>query len=379
VLKVLHVITGLETGGAETSLVRLIAAMGPSVLHSVVSLTSRGTQASAIERLGASVHALNWPRSVPGPSAMRALLLHTRSIQPDVVHGWMYHGSLAASSAAWACARTPRVIWGVRHALDAWSCESPRLRRTIRLSALSSRSAQHIVYNSERARRQHEALGFRADRSVVIPNGFDLMRFAPDQASRSRIRAELRLPPDAPLVGLVARVDPLKDHATFLAAACITARHRPDVHFVLAGRGTDAPGTPLQAQIAAAGLAERVHCLGERRDVPELFASFDIAALTSLSEGFPNTVGEAMACGTPCVATSVGDVAEIVGDAGIVVPPGDPTATARAWCELLARSAAERTALGARARSRIGAQFAMSGVAARFLALYRVTSRAQAA
>lgn len=207
VLNVSHVITGLETGGAETSLVRLIAAMGPSVLHSVVSLTSRGTQASAIESLGASVHALNWPRSVPGPSAMRALLLHTRSIQPDVVHGWMYHGNLAASSAAWACARTPRVIWGVRHALDPWSCESPRLRRTIRLSARSSRSAQHIVYNSARARRQHEALGFRADRSVVIPNGFDLMRFAPDQASRSRIRAELRLPPVTPLVGLVARVD----------------------------------------------------------------------------------------------------------------------------------------------------------------------------
>jgi glycosyltransferase involved in cell wall biosynthesis len=291
----------------------------------------------------------------------------------------MYHGNLAASSAAWTCTRQPTVVWGVRHALDAWSAESPRLRRTIRLSALSSRSAQHIVYNSARARLQHEALGFRADRSVVIPNGFDLTRFAPDQSARARVRAELRLAADTPLVGLVARVDPLKDHGTFLAAAALAAVERPDVHYVLAGRGTDTPGTALQRAIARTGLTGHVHCLGERRDVPELFASFDVAALTSLSEGFPNSVGEAMACGTPCVATDVGDVAELIGAAGIVVPSADAAATARAWCELLALTAAERTALGARARTRIGRHFAMSSVAARYLELYGTKAQARAA
>ena len=377
--RVLHVITGLETGGAETSLVRLVAATSAHVAHTVLSLTGRGTQAGRLEDLGATVHALDWRRSLPGPASMRALLLRARASRPDVVHGWMYHGNLAASSAAWACARHPTVVWGVRHALDAWSTESPRLRRIIRLSALSSRSAHHVVYNSARACGQHEAMGFRADRSVVIPNGFDLTRFAPDQSARARLRRELRLTPETPLVGLVARVDPLKDHATFLSAAAIVAAQRPDVHYVLAGRGTDTPGTPLQQQIERSGLAGRVHCLGERRDVPELFASFDIAALTSLSEGFPNSVGEAMACGTPCVATNVGDVAEIIGDAGIVVPPSDPSVTAAAWCSLLARTPTERTTLGASARTHIGRHFAMSAVASRYLQLYGAPSQAQAA
>ena len=178
--------------------------------------------------------------------------------------------------------------------------------------------------------------GFDAAKLTVIPNGFDSSRFRPDPAARDEVRREIGVAPDAPLIGLVARYDPFKDHATFLRAAAALVRTRPDARFLLCGNRVDAGNAELVEQIASLGLAEHVRLLGPRRDVQRIYAALDVLAQSSISEAFPLVLGEAMASGVPCAATDVGDSALIVGDTGRIVPPRNPEALAGAWADLLA-------------------------------------------
>jgi glycosyltransferase involved in cell wall biosynthesis len=210
---------------------------------------------------------------------------------------------------------------------------------------------------------------------VLIPNGFDIDTFRPDPAARHDVRRELGLPPETPLIGLVARYDPAKDHRTFLRAAAWLHQIAPDVHFVLCGDDVDWHHPELATWIDRSGLRGACHLLGRRHDVQRLHASFDVATLTSLSEGFPNVVGEAMACGVPCVATDVGDAAWIVGETGRIVPPRDPQALADAWHALLTLPSQERQTLGLAARARIAEHFALPGVIDQYAALYHSMAR----
>ena len=212
--------------------------------------------------------------------------------------------------------------------------------------------------------------GFAAEKLVIIPNGFDLDRFRPDPAARDQVRRQLGLAPDTPLVGLVARYDPMKDHATFLHAAALLARERAEVHFVLCGERVDGGNAALVAQVVSLGLTQRCHLLGPRRDVPRIDAALDVAASSSISEAFPLAVGEAMCCGVPCAVTDVGDCGLIVGPTGRVVPPKDTAALANAWCELLALAPAERSALGLSARRRIQERYSIDAVSERYADLY---------
>ncbi len=197
----------------------------------------------------------------------------------------------------------------------------------------------------------------------VIPNGFDLDRFRPDAEARHRVRLELGIAPDAPVVGLVARFDQNKGHASFAAAAREVVRTHPEIRFVLVGTGID-PTNPVVADIPGA------HLLGARPDVARLVAAFDVAVSASSSEGFSNTLGEAMAAGVPCVATDVGDSALIVGDSGRIVPADDPGALAAALGELVALPPDDRAALGARARDRVATNWSLPVVARSFSELY---------
>ena len=209
-------------------------------------------------------------------------------------------------------------------------------------------------------------------RTQVIPNGFDPTAFRPDPDSRIAFRAELGLPPDTPLVGMVARVDPQKDHRTFVAAAARLHARLPNVHFVFCGNGSEKAIAELTGWIERDGLRQVCHVLGERNDIPRVAAALDVATLSSaFGEGFPNVLGEAMACEVPCVATDVGDSAYVLGDSGRIVPPRDPDALAGAWGELLTAGDDVRKALGQRGRRRIVDNFSISRVARSYEAAYR--------
>jgi glycosyltransferase involved in cell wall biosynthesis len=370
-VRLVHVITGLHVGGAETMLWRLLPALRSSgFAQEVVSLLDPGPVAARIEALGLRCHALGMRRGVPSAAKALRLARLLRRERPDVVQTWMYHADLLGGAAA-RLAGAP-VVWGIHHStLDARTTRWTT-RATVRSCAwLSGAIPARIVCVSRSARALHVAAGYCERKFVVIPNGFDLARFAPDPPARREVRRELGVADGAVLVGLVARVHPQKDHPNLLRAAAILARTRPEVRYVLCGDGT-ADDRALLAAIREAGVADRFLLLGRRDDVPRLMGALDVATLPSaFGEAFPLAIGEAMACGVPCAVTDVGDSAELVGDTGRVVPPRDPAALARALGELAEMGPEGRRALGEAARARIEANYSLAQVAARYAEVYR--------
>jgi glycosyltransferase involved in cell wall biosynthesis len=252
-------------------------------------------------------------------------------------------GGLAAKLAG-----VSAIAWNIRNS-DLSSAHSRRTTRAVvRANALLSGTLPgKILCCSDTARRIHVELGYREDRFHLIPNGFDLQQFRPSDQARAAVRRELGLNEDQPLIGLVARWHPQKDHPGFIRAAAALARVQPAVHFILAGAECDDANPELVRLVAEAGLAGRIHLLGPRSDIPRITAALDIATISSIfGEAFPNILGEAMACAVPCVTTDVGDAAYIVGDTGRVVPPGDHEKLAAAWAEILAMPSPESRPFG---------------------------------
>lgn len=369
-IRVMHVITGLSTGGAEMMLARLVAAADRnSVTPSVVSLTNMGEVGAIIEATGVGVTALGMSRRMPSPRALHGLRSALRAFEPDVVQCWMYHADLLGGIAARSLGIP--AIWSLRQSNLSREANSMPTLLTMKVCArLSSRLPARIVCGSEAARKAHVAIGYSGERMVMIPNGFDLERFRPSDEDRASVRAELGLAPGTPLVGLVARFDPQKDHRAFVEAAARLHRARPDVRFVLCGGGVSRENAELSSWIDDAGIASAVHLLGRRDDLPRLTASLDVAVSSSIGEGFSNTIGEAMASAVPCVVTDVGDSAAIVGEGGVVVGPRDPAAMADALLRLLEMGASERLRLGLAARARIEAHFSLGAIARRYESLW---------
>ena len=367
--RVVHIITGLGVGGAETMLAKLLeaeSAAGVRRTVGVICLDRAGPLVPRIEAAGVPVFVLDLPSR--GVRGSLALVRHLRTLRPDVVQCWMYHADLLGGLAALVAVPRARRLWSIRASF--MPRPSPLgTRLVIRACALLSWVIpQRVISCASVAARLHRRLGYRSSRIVVIPNGFDLARFVPDGAARTSVREELGVPADAPLIGCIARVDPQKDFPTLLRAFAILADRDTATRLVIAGRGAT-PDNPTLAGIIPDHLRPRVHLLGPRQDVPRLTAAFDVATLTSAyGEGFPNVLGEALACGVPCVATDVGDSREIVADDGVVVPIGDAAGLAAGWATLLQQSPAAREVMAARARARAVNSFDIRMVARRYWA-----------
>jgi glycosyltransferase involved in cell wall biosynthesis len=366
-LTVLHLITGLETGGAQRALARLVAGTDRRRFRSVVvSMTDAGAMGAEIAAAGTEVRTLGLPGAVPTPAGLLRLARVLREFRPDIVQTWLYHADLLGLTAR-GLAPVPHLVWNIRCSEVAFT---PARRLLFQLLVLLSRAPKAVIVNSRAGQRVHQHAGYRPRRWELIPNGFDLDVLKPDPAARARLRSEFGIGPDAVVIGLPARFHPMKDPATFLAAAARLAVRRPEARFVLIGSGLDA-GNPALAGMIPPELAGRVDLLGERRDLAQLYPALDIVSLSSsYGEGFPNVLGEAMACGVPCVATDSGDAPELIGETGIVVPRRDPAALAVAWETLLALGPEGRRALGLAARARIANNYAIGPVVARYEALY---------
>ncbi len=353
-------------------LYKLLAHGVPSVDQAnVVSLTDVGTVGERIRELGVSVTALGMRRGRPDPRALWRLAALLRRVRPDLVQTWMYHADLVGGVAAKLAGRLP-VAWGIRQS-NLHPAHSERTTIwTARACALLSRWVpDRIVSCSTAARTIHEALGYDRNKIEVIPNGFDTEVFRPSTEARGRVRAELKIAEGTPVVGIVARFDPQKDHRTFIRAAGRLRRRLGRVDFILCGGGVDESNATLRDWMDQEAIGDCCHVLGERADVPQLLAAMDVAVLCSAyGEGFPNAVGEAMACGVPCVCTDVGDAAAIVGDTGAIVSPGDADALADAVRRLLAESGEARTARSAGARGRIIDGYCIEDIVAQYRNFY---------
>lgn len=369
-LRVCHLITTLEIGGAELMLARLVERMDPARFHStVISLVELGSVGARLREAGVAVTSLSLRRGRPSAGAVRRLVRQLRAHRPDVLQTWLYHADLLGLVAG-RLAGVPHILWNVRNSDMAMAHYGLLSRLTLHACRLAARHPDGIVVNSRAGYDHHRRFGYRARAWFFIPNGVDTERFRPDAAVRARVRDELGIPPEAPLIGFVARVDPMKDHETFLGAAALLARRRPDVRFLLSGAGTE-PNGGIDGPVGEAELGSRLVRLGARDGMPGITAALDVAASVSrFGEGFPNVVAEALACGVPCVVTDVGDAARIVGRAGTVVPRGEPQRLADAWDELIAAGPEARHALGRQGRERVGRLYSLTRAVERYEDLY---------
>lgn len=361
--KIAHLITGLSRAGAETVLVRLVLHMDPKRFTPVViSLTDDHGYGADLRVAGVPLYTLGMKRGRPSLGALLRLRKILRQEKPSLLQTWLYHADFAGTLATLFTSLP--LVWNLRCSemdMTQYSFQVQTIRGL--LAWLSHRPAAVIV-NSETGRLYHERLGYRPRRWEEVPNGFDTDLFRPSFEKRAQWRKRLGIEEGTKLIGMVARVDPMKDHATFLAAAERIGAARKDAAFVLVGAGTESlalPGT----------MAGRIQALGERNDLQDILPALDLLMLSSaFGEGFPNVLGEAMSCAVPAVATSVGDAPTIISGTGSVVPPRDPVALANAAIAFLARDGVARANQGEAARRRILENYRMSTMVERYERIY---------
>ncbi len=366
-IRVLHIIIGLGAGGAERMLTRIVTgSTGADVEQIVVSLMDEGEYGTRLHEAGAEVHCLGMQRGLPSPGVFLRLTRILRQRRPDVVMTWLYHADLMGTVCAVLAGLSPRrVVWNLRCSDIDFALYAHSARLVVRMLSRLASLPGTVAVNSEAGKAHHIALGYRPREWAYLPNGLDLAVWRPDPADRARVRRELEVVEDEVLVGMVARVDPLKDHATFLAAAEQLAFTRRNVRFVLVGKGTRDLSLP-------AALQGRLVALDFQQDIPRLMRAIDIHVLSSaFGEGFPNVVCEAMATEVPCVVTDVGDAAMLVDGNGLAVPPRDPAALAGAIDTLLQETPEQRRERGRAAQDKVARNFDINAVCDAYYAVWR--------
>jgi glycosyltransferase involved in cell wall biosynthesis len=374
--RILHIITSLQMGGAEMALYRLVSTLAPEFFqHSVISLTNDQPVGNLIRPLGIPVESLGLHAGSFDPRIVFRLKKRISSFNPDIVQTWMYHADLLGGIAAKLAGSYP-VVWNIRHTITDKGSLKASTYLIARTNALLSRFLPvKIICNATAGKQTHVAMGFDENKMLVIENGFDLSQFYPDEDSRDSVRHELGLSGNGYLIGMAGRYNPQKDHATFIRAASLLLQKRQDVYFLLWGNNVDNENLVLTGLIKTLCLQDRVLMLGLRMDTQRLYSSLDIATLSSAyGEAFPQVIGEAMACGVPCVVTDVGDSARVVESTGRVIPPRDPKSLANAWDELLSMPEAVRTNLGLSARERIKSLFSLEATTEKYSQIYQVIS-----
>jgi glycosyltransferase involved in cell wall biosynthesis len=370
-MKIIHIISGLERGGAELMLERLVKTdLSGRNEYLIVSLSGAGGIGASLSAHGVKVIALDLRFHIRFFCSLFRLFSLLRKEQADVVQTWMYHADLIGGLLGRIVGGS-KVIWGVRSTeLVTGSTVFTKVLR--RLCALLSYGVPHaIVCAADASRRTHIALGYKPSLFHVIANGFNTASFELSSLQRRRARLQFGFSESHCVIGCLGRFHPAKDHHNFVQAAQLAALARPETRFLMIGRGLDRDNAQLAEWIDRTGYADRFALAGEREDVPQCLAAMDIFCLPSLTEGFPNVVGEAMAAGLPCVVTDVGDAAFLLGDGGLVVPKADAKSLSKGLCDMASKSAIERTAIGEKGKARVKSEFSMERMCARFQTVYR--------
>ncbi|AGW14872.1 glycosyltransferase [Megalodesulfovibrio gigas] len=375
--RLVHVITGLNPGGAEAMCVALAVRLARHAHlpweQGVISLMPEGPLAAPLHAAGIPVIFCGLRRPLQAPLALWRLAEALRFFQPHVIQSWMYHADLLTGLALRlpGIAAHPALVWGLHNgSLDP--AVLPRATRWIVriLARASAWMPDAVVSCAEAARTVHQDAGYRPRRWEVIPNGIDTDRFRPDPALRLAARRAWNLPEDVPVLGLAARDHPVKDLPTFARAVATLAQQVPALRCVCCGQGLDAENTRVVSMLREAGILERCVLLGLERDMPRFWNGVDVAISSSRGEALPLGLAEAMACGVPVAATDVGDTAQLLGECGRLAPPGDAAALARAARWVLEHAASLRTP----ARARILARFSLAACVERYAALYAALS-----
>ena len=315
-IKIVFITPGVETGGAEKQLALLAKGLsqhGFAPLIIALSLSERRQRLSDFD--GLQVVEINCRKLSQLASAMWKIRRTVKDHNPDFIQGWMYAGNIMASIIG------VRIGAQVYHSVRASDMDAKRYGRMIKLNAFLSCYADGIVANSQVGAKHHILRGFSSAKMAIIPNGIDTEKFFPDKKSGMCIRHELGVTDDTPLVLYAARVDPMKGHQEVISVAKLC----PGIQFIFVGKGTELLDTP-----------KNVFGLGIRHDMPKIYNACDwVLNISKFGEGFPNVIGEAMACGTPVCANDVGDSWRIIGDQGYRLGTVNPEGVASELCTLV--------------------------------------------
>ena len=355
-------------------LCRLVAAKKEGVEYSVISLKGRGFYGATLEANGLQPHYFQFARFFEIASLFEFFRLIKRisKLSPDVVQTWLYHADLIGGVAA-RLAGCRNVVWGVRTA-----ALSPLLnsRFTLAVGWMCARLSGYvpvaIATCSVAAAKEHKKMGYAPSKFHVIPNGFDLTLYKPDSAVRQQLRQQWGVGDHEVLFGCVARWDIYKDHPNLLQAMSIAAEQGLKFRCVLVGGGLIASNMALMSLVSKYNLENFVVLAGSRADIPAVMSALDFHVLPSRSEAFPNVVAEAMACGTPCIVTDVGDAALIVGETGWVVPPESPDLLAKALQQAESSFRSESNELRrVEARKRVADNFSLEKMTQSYVNLWQ--------
>jgi len=330
-MKIVHIISGLTNGGAEAVLYRLCASDTKST-HIVISLSEEGKYADMLRDAGVELHCLCMSRGIISfLSSLAKLYRLLRNISPDAIQTWMYHSDLVGGLVA-RLAGVRNIFWGI-HSTTLDPDQSPRA--TILVSKINAKLSyfipRQVICCAQKSLEVHAELGYAKNKLLVVNNGYDLSQYYIDSEMAKSIKGELSLDDGSLLIGLVGRFDAQKDHRNLIQALAIVKETYPQTKCLLIGPNLNDSNQILGGWIDRHKLRENILLLDQRGDVPAIMNALDIHVLSSaFGEAFPNVLNEAMACGTPCVTTDIGDAALIVGDTGWVVPPKNPEALAQA-------------------------------------------------
>ena len=357
-IRILFLLNSLHQGGAERQLVTLLQGLDRKRFRStVITYYQGGTWEETVRQMpGVDLHCLCLKNRFDLVRMILALSRIIRKTRPDILYGLLGDACTLALIHGRVLGKH-KVIWGLRATNMDFSQYSLSSGWVYRLNAYLSKWVDRIVANSGTGSKYHIAQGYARDRIVVICNGIDTEYFRPQPEKGPDLRRTWGVGHETLLIGRVGRLDPMKDYPTFLKAAAILAGRRSDVHFVIAGGGSDQMLNNLKALSGSLGLDECVLWLGPSEDLPAIYSACAFTSSSSFGEGFPNVVAESLACEVPCVATDVGDSARVVGPGGIIVPAENSAALAEAWEQILSMPQGKRRQMGQQGRKHIVRNF----------------------
>lgn len=324
-MKILHIITGLERGGAETLLYQFCK-YDEEYEHIVISLSGSQDYGVMLRKIKIPLHALNFSNSKLNIRGLFKLYKLIRRIKPDVIQTWMVHADIIGGLVG-RLAGIKNIFWGVHHSALVEGKSKKITMLIIKLNAfLSYFIPKKIIYCAENSREKQELIGFKKNNGVVIFNGYNIEIFNENIHFIKKFRDELKISDNTFLIGHVGSYSPLKDQINLIEALSMLKQKHIDFKAVLVGSNLDNNNLELVSVLDKKGLSDSIYLLGRRDDIPTIMNGIDLFVLSSISEAFPNVLNEAMACGTPCVSTNVGDAPYIIGETGWIVSIKDPKA-----------------------------------------------------
>ena len=333
-MKILHIITGLERGGAETLLFQFCK-YDEEYDHIVISLSGSQDYGIMLRQIKIPLHTLNFSNSKVNLRGLYQLYKLVKKIKPDVIQTWMVHADIIGGLVG-RLAGIKNIFWGVHHSALVEGKSKKTTMLIIKINALLSYFIpKKIIYCAENSREKQESIGFKKNSGVVIFNGYNTEIFNENFDFIKKFRDELNISDNTFLIGHVGSYSPLKDQINLIEALSILKQKHIDFKAVLVGSNLDKNNLELVSAIDKKELSDSIYLLGRRDDIPTIMNGIDLFILSSISEAFPNVLNEAMACGTPCVSTNVGDASYILGETGWIVPTKDPKALSESVSEAI--------------------------------------------